>query len=100
MVRKNLNITPDQITAHKNLVSQFTKLFGVRHFDRYDFLLAVSNKLGDIGLEHHRRPADMNVKDYRTPTSGNLLWVYEGQTNFWTLVAAARAGLVSEPWLK
>lgn len=130
---KNLGITPDQITAHRNLVSQLTKLFGVRHFDRYDFLLAVSDKLGDIGLEHHRssenaqfadffakwdyayygryllghemihswngkhrRPAEMNVKDYRTPTSGNLLWVYEGQTNFWTIVAAARAGLVSK----
>jgi predicted metalloprotease with PDZ domain len=130
---KNLGISPDQIAANKNLVSQLTKLFGVRHYDRYDFLLAVSDKLGDIGLEHHRssenaqfadffanweyayygryllghemihswngkhrRPAEMNVPDYSTPTNGNLLWVYEGQTNFWTLVAAARAGTVAK----
>src|SRR3546814_4831062 len=40
--------------AHKKLVSQSRTLFGTEHFDHYDFLLALSNELGCIGLEHHR----------------------------------------------
>ena len=31
--------------------------------------------------------------DYRTPMQDNLLWVYEGQTQFWGWVLAARSGL-------
>lgn len=43
-----------QIAAHKRLVEQAYLLFGPGHFDRYDFLLAMSERLGRIGLEHHR----------------------------------------------
>jgi predicted metalloprotease with PDZ domain len=44
----------------------------------------------------YRRPADLWTPDYRTPMQGSLLWVYEGQTQFWGYVLAARAGLVSK----
>jgi predicted metalloprotease with PDZ domain len=43
----------------------------------------------------YRRPADLWTPDYRTPMRGSLLWVYEGQTQFWGVVLAARSGLLS-----
>ena len=44
----------------------------------------------------YRRPADLWTPDYRTPMQDSLLWVYEGQTQFWGYVLAARSGLVSK----
>ena len=43
----------------------------------------------------YRRPADLWTPDYRTPMQDSLLWVYEGQTEFWGHVLAARSGLIS-----
>jgi predicted metalloprotease with PDZ domain len=43
----------------------------------------------------HRRPAELWAPDYATPTQNNLLWVYEGQTSYWDVVVAARAGMIS-----
>jgi predicted metalloprotease with PDZ domain len=107
-------------------------VFGPRRFARYDFLLAVSDQFGGIGLEHHqssengvkanyftewskgsigrdllaheyahswngkfRRPADLWTPHFNTPMQNSLLWVYEGQTQYWGAVLAARSGLVS-----
>jgi len=44
----------------------------------------------------YRRGADQWAPDYRIPTRGSLLWVYEGQTQFWGYVFQARSGLVSQ----
>lgn len=122
---------PAVIAAHRSLVTQALRLYGAQHYDRYDFLFALSDHLGGIGLEHHRssengvdadylikwrdsvadhdllpheythswngkfrRPADLWTPDFRTPMGDSLLWVYEGQTQFWGNVLAARAGLV------
>lgn len=43
-----------------------------------------------------RRPADLWTPDFRQPMGGSLLWVYEGQTQFWGNVLDARAGIVSK----
>lgn len=128
-----LEAKPDQIEAHRRLVDQSLKAFGARHYDRYEFLLTISDQLGGIGLEHHRssengvnpgyftdwensvarrnllphefahswdgkfrRGADQWAPDYRTPTRQSLLWVYEGQTQFWGYVLQARSGIVSK----
>jgi predicted metalloprotease with PDZ domain len=40
-----------------------------------------------------RVPADMVVSTPNEPFTGTLLWAYEGQTEFWSRVIAARAGL-------
>lgn len=125
--------TPDQIDAHKRLVEQSVKLFGAQHYDKYVFLLSVSDVMGGIGLEHHRssengvkpgyftkwkdgpgarnllpheythswdgkfrRGADLWTPDFRTPMRDSLLWVYEGQTQFWGYVLQARSGIVSK----
>lgn len=42
-----------------------------------------------------RRGADSIVPDFRTPLRNSMLWVYEGQTQFWGYVLAARSGLTS-----
>jgi predicted metalloprotease with PDZ domain len=42
-----------------------------------------------------RRPADLNTPNFNTPMQDSLLWVYEGQTQFWGKVLAARSGLMS-----
>ena len=125
--------TEEQLQFHRNLVTQAVKLFGAQHYDHYDFLFALSSRLGGIGVEHqrssedgvegdyftdwkgsltdhdllsheythswngkYRRPADLWTPDYRTPMQDSLLWVYEGQTQLWGYVLAARAGLVSK----
>lgn len=51
---KDLAITKEGLEAHKNLIEQMTKVYGAYHFDHYDFLLALTKKLGGIGMEHHR----------------------------------------------
>lgn len=129
---KSLDATPAQIDAHKRLVQQAGKLFGSHHYDRYEFLFALTGQLGGIGLEHHRssentrtpgyftewdksapgrdllaheythswngkfrRPADLATPNFNVPMQGSLLWVYEGQTQYWGNVLAARSGLVT-----
>jgi len=130
---KELAATPAQLDAHKRLVEQATRTFGAQHYDRYTFLLSITDQLGGIGLEHHRssengvrpgyftewdnstasrnllpheythswdgkfrRGADLWTPDYRTPMRDSLLWVYEGQTQFWGYVLQARSGIVSK----
>jgi predicted metalloprotease with PDZ domain len=121
-----------QIQAHRNLVTQAYRLFGARHYNHYDFLFSLSDRMGGNGLEHHRssedgedgdyfsgwdadssardllphefthswngkyrRPFDLWTPNYDTPMQDSLLWVYEGQTQYWGYVLAARAGLHS-----
>ncbi|WP_426285991.1 M61 family metallopeptidase [Luteibacter sp. E-22] len=40
-----------------------------------------------------RQPADLWSPTFNQPVGGSLLWVYEGQSEFWGRVLAARAGL-------
>jgi predicted metalloprotease with PDZ domain len=40
-----------------------------------------------------RRPADLWTPNYNVPMRDSLLWVYEGQTQYWGQVLTARAGL-------
>ena len=128
-----LKMTDEQLRVHRDLVTQMDKLYGARHYDHYDFLLAISDKLSGIGMEHHqssengvqpgyfskwkkswggrdllaheynhswngkyRRGADLTTPNFNVPMGDSLLWVYEGQTQFWGNIIAARAGLISE----
>ena len=43
-----------------------------------------------------RRGADSIAPDYSTPLRNSLLWVYEGQTQFWGYVLGARSGLFTK----
>jgi predicted metalloprotease with PDZ domain len=44
----------------------------------------------------YRRGADLWTPDYRMPMQNSLLWVYEGQTQFWGYVLDARSGMMSK----
>jgi predicted metalloprotease with PDZ domain len=75
---KYLAATPAQIDAHKKLVDQAVKLFGMTPYDHYDFLLALTDQLGGIGLEHHRSSENSVNPEYFTdwnsgPGRRNLL---------------------------
>lgn len=43
-----------------------------------------------------RRPADLATPHFNVPMQNSLLWVYEGQTTYWTVVLAARAGFLNQ----
>jgi predicted metalloprotease with PDZ domain len=125
-----LEATPEQIEIHREMVRQADKLYGARHYNHYDFLLSLTDRMGGIGLEHHRssedgvspdyftdwasnaperdlltheythswngkyrRPADLWTPNFNVPMRDSLLWVYEGQTQYWGNILASRAGL-------
>ena len=48
-----LDAKPEHLAVHQAIVTQADRLFGARHFARYEFLLALSDEFGGIGLEHH-----------------------------------------------
>jgi len=41
----------------------------------------------------YRRPAGLATPNYQVPMKGDLLWVYEGMTQYWGDVLAARSGI-------
>jgi predicted metalloprotease with PDZ domain len=123
--------TVGQLEAHRALVREAYLALGAPHFERYDFLVALSENLGSVGLEHlrssentlppayfrswdeslgrreqlphefthawngkYRRPADLWTPNFNVPMQDDLLWVYEGMTQYYGLVLAARAGLL------
>jgi len=125
-----LAIAPENMQTYSRLMDEAVTLFGSPPFDHYEFLLGLTDRLGGIGLEHHRssentyepttfiewdkmgwdrnviahelvhswngkyrRPAGLWTPDYREAMRDNLLWMYEGQTQFWGLVLAARSGI-------
>jgi predicted metalloprotease with PDZ domain len=44
----------------------------------------------------YRRPTDMLAADFSQPIQTDLLWVYEGLTEYWSCVLQARAGAFDE----
>jgi predicted metalloprotease with PDZ domain len=42
-----------------------------------------------------RRPADLWTPNLNVPMRDSLLWVYEGETQYWGVVLAARSGLLT-----
>jgi predicted metalloprotease with PDZ domain len=44
----------------------------------------------------YRRPADLATPDYQQPMQDDLLWVYEGLTDYLGTVLAARSGLLTD----
>ena len=69
---KELVVPADVLQKHRNLVTQTVKLFGSRPFDHYDFLHAITNRMGGIGLEHHRSSENQNDPGYFTDWKNSL----------------------------
>ena len=127
-----IDVKADVLEAHRGLVHQMDLLYGARHYNHYDFLFTLSDRLAGAGLEHqrssddgttanyftkwsteftsrdllgheynhswdgkYRRPADLWTPNFNTPMRDSLLWVYEGQTQYWGNVISARAGMMT-----
>lgn len=74
----SLDFKAAQIEAHRRLVHEAYALFGPPHYDRYDFLLALSEHFGEIGLEHHRSSENRRLPGYflewdKSPAGRDLL---------------------------
>lgn len=73
---------------------------GLGYFTDWDNQIGVRNLLPHEYTHSwdgkFRRGADLWTPDYRAPMGDSLLWVYEGQTQFWGYVLQARSGLVSK----
>ena len=41
------------------------------------------------------RPAELATANFNVPMGNQLLWVYEGQTEYWSVVLGARSGMLS-----
>jgi predicted metalloprotease with PDZ domain len=126
----DLEMSPQDITAYRNLVTEADALFGAHHYRQYHFLYTLSDHVGHHGLEHHessdnsveertltdpnlhllegallphefthswngkyRRPAGLATRNYQDPMMADLLWVYEGLTEYLGNVLTARSGL-------
>ncbi|APG63197.1 peptidase M61 [Sphingorhabdus lutea] len=63
---KFLEAKDEHIAVHRNLVEEAVILFGAKHFDRYEFLLGLTEKLGGVGLEHHRSSENTRDTGYFT----------------------------------
>lgn len=128
-----LKVPDHRIEAYKKLVKETRAVFGgVGHYEKYHWLLTLSDSLGSFGLEHHEcsddripensavdddesrrscillpheffhswngkslRPAGLVTGGYEKPMKDDLLWVYEGLTNYYGEVLSARSGLCS-----
>jgi predicted metalloprotease with PDZ domain len=70
------------------------------YFTRWDDMLNARNLLPHEFTHSwngkYRRAADLWTPDFRTPMQDTMLWVYEGQTQFWGYVLGARSGMLSK----
>jgi predicted metalloprotease with PDZ domain len=62
----DLEISPEELQFHKNLVIEAQKLFHSHHYDHYDFLFSVSDIVSGKGLEHHQSSEDGSRANYFT----------------------------------
>jgi len=125
-----LDLSDERLAAYRRVPAEYAAVFGARHYETYHFLLALSDRTGYSGVEHHqcsddraperslidddafvgfaglltheyfhswngkhRRPARLMSPDFSVPMQGDLLWVYEGLTNYYGDVMPARVGL-------
>jgi predicted metalloprotease with PDZ domain len=83
--------------------------FGLEHHQSNDSRLTAdavvrqSNALDTMAHEYvhswngkFRRPAGLATADFQQPMAGDLLWVYEGLTQYLGYVIAVRSGLIDE----
>jgi predicted metalloprotease with PDZ domain len=86
--------------------------FGLEHHQSNDSRvnensLSQQNSIGVVAHEYvhswngkFRRPAGLATPDFQQPMLGDLLWVYEGLTQYLGYVLAERSGIWSETYYK
>ena len=128
-----LNMSAETAAHYRRLVREAAALFGATHYNRYEFLWALTDQIMPDGLEHHessddrsplrallddpirraeanllpheyvhswngkyRRPRGIATANYQEPMVDEMLWVYEGLTEYLGDVLAVRSGLLTE----
>jgi predicted metalloprotease with PDZ domain len=128
-----LNMSAETQAHYRRLVREAAEIFGATHYNRYEFLWALTDQIMPDGLEHHessddrsplrallddpirraeanllpheyahswngkyRRPLGLATPDYQAPMLDEMLWVYEGLTEYLGDVLAVRSGLLTE----
>jgi predicted metalloprotease with PDZ domain len=87
--------------------------FGLEHHQSNDSRVpenSVTTQATSLGVMAHefvhswngkyRRPAGLATPDFQQPMAGDLLWVYEGLTQYLGYVLAARSGLWADQYYK
>jgi predicted metalloprotease with PDZ domain len=86
--------------------------FGLEHHQSNDSRVAENsltqpNSIGVVAHEYvhswngkFRRPAGLATPDFQQPMNGELLWVYEGLTQYLGYLLAERSGIWSESYYK
>ena len=69
-----------------NYFTEWSKTEAVRTLLPHEFTHSWNGKF--------RRPKGQDVPNFNSPLENSLLWVYEGQTQYWGQVLASRSGLV------
>lgn len=122
------SVPAETVASLTRLVSEADELFGARHYNRYRWLVTVSDTFPGRGWEHqecsedgtgpggldagfsefgpllaheyvhswngkYRRPAGEATTNYQEPLVGDLLWVYEGLTQYLGTILSVRAGI-------
>jgi len=126
----DIEMSPEDTSAYRKLVTEADALFSAHHYRQYHFLYTLSDQVGHHGVEHHessdnstdertlldpdlhfldaalmphefvhswngkyRRPTGLLTRNYQQPMIGDLLWVYEGLTQYLGNLLTARSGL-------
>jgi predicted metalloprotease with PDZ domain len=97
-------------------LSDHVASFGLEHHESSDDRVRERTLIEDSGQRYNadllphefvhswngkfRRPAGLATPDYSEPMKGNLLWVYEGLTQYLGEILTARTGLLSQEDLR
>lgn len=115
MVAQTLELFHSNHYAHYDLLVSLSDVLpsggGLEHLESSeinlaaDFFRNTTAHLSDMTLFPHeyahswnglwRQPADHWTANFNIPMRDSLLWVYEGQTEFWALSLSARSGLLT-----
>ncbi|MEN9868611.1 MAG: hypothetical protein RL748_4201, partial [Pseudomonadota bacterium] len=76
-----IGVRPELLTSWKTTASMRTVI-------PHEYVHAWNGKF--------RRPLDLLTPHYNVPMQNSLLWLYEGQTTYWTVVLSARANFLTQ----
>ncbi len=75
-----------EMSLKSNYFNEWSKSVVERYALPHEFVHSWNGKF--------RRPQDLSTSNFNVPMRNSLLWVYEGQTQYWGEVLAARAGMM------
>lgn len=84
---------PDGVEHHESSDDRTAEAFFLEP-DLFESSELLSHEFTHSWNGKYRRPAGLATPDYQKPMKGDLLWVYEGLTQYYGVMLAARAGMM------